>query len=153
MKSFIKILILLAVLMVVMTAGVALASGLKSPAEVLAGLSGQPMDELQIKRREGRTYGSIAEDYGKLEEFREQVLEQKEAILDKRVEEGYITPEKAEEIRERMGAFCDGEGSPGICNHGYGAGFGMGTRHGVGQKKGLGHGRGRGCADTDRPKA
>jgi len=142
-KRFAKAAALAIAAVVLTTMGVALASEFKSPVEILSEISGKPVEDLQGKRMEGEPYGAIAEDYGKLEEFRQQMLEQKKAILEKRVEEGYLTREQADEIEERMGSFCGGEGGRGFCGKGYGAGFGMGYGGGRnGQGRGFGRGMG-----------
>ena len=83
--------------------------------EILSEISGKPVEDLRGQRQEGKPYGEIAEDYDKLEEFRQQMLDQKKAVLDKRVEEGYLTREQADEMEERMGAYCNGEGGKGFC--------------------------------------
>ncbi|MDD2574071.1 MAG: DUF2680 domain-containing protein [Bacillota bacterium] len=145
MNRFARVAVLAIAAVVLTTAGVALAAELKSPVEILSALSGQPVEDLQNQRQEGKPYGAIAEDYDKQEEFRQQMLEQKKAVLEKRVEEGYLTREQADEIEERLGAFCNGEGGRGFCGQGLGAGFGMGyggDRNGQG--RGLGRGRGMG---------
>ena len=155
MKKLARVMALAVAAVVLTTAGVALASEFKSPAEILSRISGEPAEDLREQRLEGKPYGEIAEDYDKLDEFRQQMLEQKKAILDQRVEEGYLTREEADEIEERLGSFCGGEGGRGSCGQGYGAGFGMGYgggRNGQGrgnkfqngQGGGFGQGRGMG---------
>ncbi|MGI6702837.1 MAG: DUF2680 domain-containing protein [Clostridia bacterium] len=142
MKRFAKVTALAIAAVALTTAGVALASEFKSPVEILSEISGKPVEDLRGQRQEGKPYGEIAEDYDKLEEFRQQMLDQKKAVLDKRVEEGYLTREQADEMEERMGAYCNGEGGKGFCGKEYGAGFGMGYGGGRnGQGKGFGMGR------------
>jgi hypothetical protein len=73
------------------------------------------------------------------------MLEQKKAVLDKRVEEGYLTREQADEIEQRLGSFCNGEGGRGFSGQGCGARLGMGYGSGRnGQGRGYGQGRGMG---------
>lgn len=151
MKRFARAAALAVAAVVLTTAGVALASEFKSPVEILSEISGKPVEDLQDQRQEGKPYGAIAEDYGKLEEFRQQMLEQKKAVLDKRVEEGYLTREQADEIEQRLGAFCNGEGGRGFSGQGCGVRLGMGyggSRNGQDRGyvggKGFGQGRGMG---------
>lgn len=140
MKRFVKAIALAAVAVILTTTGVALAAEFKSPVEILSDISGQPVEDLRDKRLEGEPYGAIAQDYGKLDQFRDQMIEQKKAILQQRVEDGHLTPEQAEEIESSLGTVCDGEGG-GSCGQGYGIGFG---RDFSGRKDGQGRGLGRG---------
>ena len=137
MKNLARVMALAVAAVVLTTAGVALASEFKSPAEILSRISGEPAEDLREQRLEGKPYGEIAEDYDKLDEFRQQMLAQKKAILDQRVEEGYLTREEADEIEQRLGTFC-GDETRGLCGQGYGAGFGMrygGDRDGEGKRE------------------
>ncbi len=144
MKSFARIAALAIAAVVLTTAGVALAAEFKSPVEILSELSGQSIEDLRDQRLEGEPYGAIAEEYGKQDEFRDQMLEQKKAILEQRVEDGVLTREQADEIEDSLAAFCDGE-DRGFCGQGFGAGFGMGFGGGRnGDGRGLGRGFGRG---------
>jgi len=145
MKKLARVVALAVAAVVLTTAGVALASELKSPVEILSGISGEPAEDLRDQRLEGKRYGEIAEDYDKLDEFRRQMLEQKKAILEQRVKEGYLTREQADEIEQRLGTFC-GDGARGLCGQGYGAGFGMGFggRNGQGRGNKFQNGQGGG---------
>ncbi|PKM83230.1 MAG: hypothetical protein CVU89_00280 [Firmicutes bacterium HGW-Firmicutes-14] len=123
--------------------GAAWAAG-TTPADIAAGLTGKTVEELRTERAAGKTYGTIAKEAGKLEEFKVQMLEQKKAILEQRVNDGRLTPEKAEEILnaiEENQASCDGDGKASIGKK-YGAGFGQGS--GMGQGRGLRNGNGNG---------
>lgn len=125
------------------------ASGYSTPAEALAGLTGKTVQEVIQQRQEtGKSYGVIADEAGKLEEFKEENLQIKKDILDKRVAAGTLTQAEADEILkaiEANQAICDGTGSAKIGQK-YGAGFGNGNgmRNGFGQGLGRGLGRGMG---------
>lgn len=110
------------------------ASKYSSPAEAVAGLTGKTVESVIQERQDtGKSYGTIAEEAGKLEEFKQEKLQILKDNLAKRVADGTITQERADEIvkavEERQAA-CDGTGTGG-------AGCGMGA--------GLGRGNGRGC--------
>lgn len=106
------------------------ASEYKSPAEAAAGVTGTTVEAVTATRQEtGITYGEIAADAGKLEEFKKEVTEIKKDILNEKVANGTLTQEKADEISkaiEENAANCDGTGSGGIGKQ-FGAGFGMGN--------------------------
>lgn len=57
--------------------GAAYAATSLTPAEIAANLTGKSVSELQQQRQAGQTYGAIANEAGKLEEFKTQMLEQK----------------------------------------------------------------------------
>lgn len=110
----------------------------KTPAEITAGLTGQTVEQVIAERASGKTYGTIAAEAGKLEEFKAQTLEQKKAILDQRVADGILTQAQADTIYNSLKtnqAFCDGTGSAAI-GKSSGAGFGMGQGQGMGQGAG-----------------
>jgi polyhydroxyalkanoate synthesis regulator phasin len=109
----------------------------KTPAEITAGLVGKTVEQVTIERAAGKTYGTIADEAGKLDEFKAQTLEQKKAILDQRVADGNLTQEQADTIYNSImtnQAICDGTGSARI-------GQSMGTGFSQGQGKGLGKGQ------------
>jgi hypothetical protein len=125
------------------------ASNYSTPAEALAGLTGKTTEDILSERTEtGKTYGTIAYEEGKLEEFKDEMLQIKKDILDQRVKDGTMTQEEADAalktIEERL-ELCDGTGS-GRQNGGCGLGFGFG-RQGSGSGLGMGrmNGAGRGC--------
>lgn len=123
--------------------GVAYAAG-ATPADITAGLTGKTIEELRTERAAGKTYGTIAKEAGKLDEFKAQMMEQKKLTLEQRVKDGKLTPEKAEEIIqaiEENQANCDGENKAAIGKK-YGAGFGQGS--GMGEGNGLRNGNGNG---------
>lgn len=129
----------------------AFAATYDTPAEACAGITGKTLEEVVAQRLEGATYGSIAIDAGKLEEFKAAMLELKEDRLDQLVTDGTISQADADEIldliQERQ-ALCDGTGAgQGGC--GLGLGLGMGRGQGVGQGAGRGAGRGQGLGLRD----
>lgn len=130
---------------VISAMGIAYAVTTKTPADITASLTGKSIEEVTTEHNEGKTYGTIANDAGKLDEFKTQMLEQKKAILDQQVKDGKLTQEQADTIYNNIKnnqATCDGSGSARIGRQG-GAGFGKGCGNGAGQGCGLGN-RGRG---------
>ncbi len=136
-----------AVLVIGVTSIVALAaSAYNTPAESVAALTGKSVESVIAEKAEtGKTYGTLAKEAGKLEEFKAQNFEIKKDILSKRVTAGTMTQEKADEIiaaLEENQANCDGTGSARI-GKGQGAGFGKMSGNGQGKGQG-GAGRGQG---------
>lgn len=115
-----------------------------SPAEAVAGLTGKTVNKVNEERQStGKTYGTIAKDAGKLDEFKKANTQIKKDILAKRVAAGTLTQAKADEIIKALEAnqeACDGTGSAKI-GKSLGAGFGGGN----GLRNGSGQGQGRGC--------
>jgi hypothetical protein len=142
-----KILAVGAVVLAVGVTGVSTfaASVYKTPAEAAAGLTGKTVDQVIQERQDtGKTYGTIAKDAGKLEEFKAENIQIKKNALEKRVADGTLTREKADEIikaLEENSATCDGTGTAKIGQK-YGAGFGKGSGGGQGQGRGMGRGQG-----------
>lgn len=117
-----------------------IASEFRTSADVAADLTGKTTQEvIQESTDTGKSYGTIANEAGKLQEYKEEVLKIKEEVLNQNVTDGYMTKEEADEaleaIKERQ-AVCDGTGL------GRGAGYGRGMGAGCGN--GIGGGRGRG---------
>lgn len=125
-----------------------------TPAEAVAGLTGQTVDQVVAQRVEtGETYGAIADDAGKLDEFKDAMITIKKDVLDARVAEGTLTQDQADDILaaiEERAATCDGTGPAdgtrlgggfGFGRNGGGAGRGAG-RGGYGMGQGYGMGRG-----------
>lgn len=128
--------------------GAAYAATALTPAEIAANLTGKSVAELQQQRQAGQTYGAIASEAGKLDEFQAQMLEQKKVILDERVAAGQLTQEQAETIYKNMQenqVNCDGTGN-GNARMGQkgGAGFGQGQGNGMRSGNGAGNGSGFG---------
>jgi len=148
MTKFKKIVTLSAmVLMVGVTSLTAFAaSQYNTTAEAVAGLTGKTVESVIAERSEtGKTYGDIADEAGKLTEFKAESIEIKRDALAERVAAGTMTQEKADEIIaviEKNQIDCDGTGSARIGQK-LGAGFG-GTN---GQGGGNGQGRGRGMGN------
>lgn len=118
------------------------ASTYNSPSEAVAGLTGRTEESVISEKTEtGKTYGTIADEAGKLTEFKAENLEIKKDILSTRVEEGTMTQADADEIIERIEenqATCDGSGSAQI-GKSMGAGFGRGNGNGNGNGRGNGN--------------
>ncbi len=132
-----KLIVLVVAIGAIGVAGVAYAADIKTPADITAALTGKSVADVANERAEGKTYGTIAKEAGKLDEFKAQILEQKKAVLDQRVKDGTLTQQQADEIYNQIKtnqATCDGTGNAGIGKK-YGAGFGQGK----------GMGRGMGC--------
>ncbi|SKA83089.1 Protein of unknown function [Caloramator quimbayensis] len=115
-----------------------------SPVDIVSKLTGKSVETLYTERSQGKTYGTIAKEAGKLEEFKAEMLKNKKEILDKRVKDGTLTQEKADEILNAIKnnmANCDGTGSQRIGQK-YGVGFGGGQGKGLGRGTCNGLGRG-----------
>ncbi|MFZ3372909.1 MAG: hypothetical protein WA131_07810, partial [Desulfitobacteriaceae bacterium] len=144
MKSFKKLIAaatIVGILGVVGVAGASYATGATTPAGIVAGLTGQSVEQVAAERAAGKTYGTIAQEAGKLDEFKAENLKQRKAILDQRVTEGNLTQAQADAIYQSMEAIqatCDGTGSAGI-----GQKKGMGFGQGMGQGQGMGRGAGQ----------
>lgn len=156
MMNFKKLLVVATVVGLFGAAGAAYAATAKTPAEITAELTGKTVTELYNERSTGKTYGTIANEAGKLSEFKTQMLEQKKIILDQRVNEGRLTQEQADNIYSAMQnrqTNCDGTGN-GMgqnCGAGFGQGNGMGNGigngNGTGVCDGSGNGNGTGVCD------
>lgn len=123
----------------------------ETPAEAAAGITGQTVDQVVAERLEtGKTYGTIADEAGKLDEFKDAMIQMKQDVLDQRVADGAITQERADDIMaavEERAATCDGTGPADGARLGGGFGFGRSgeTGRGAGQGQGYGMGRGQGA--------
>ena len=111
-----------------------------SPAEIASKLTGKDLAVVQQERTAGKTYGTIAKDVGKLDEFKKEMLENRKAAIDERVNNGQMTKEDAAKLlaamEERM-ATCDGTGmAAGGLGQKFGAAFGQGGGRGNGQGAG-----------------
>lgn len=144
MKNIKRFITILAVVGVIGAVGFAYAEGFRSPADIAAAISGRSVEEVTKERAAGKTYGTIAKEAGKLDEFKNQMLEQKKAILDQRVKDGNFSQQQADSIYNSIKinqATCDGTGSAKI---GKTSGACFGNEQGVGSGKGQGMGRGFG---------
>lgn len=127
MKNLKKLVAVSLSVLVIGAAGMVYAADLKTPAEVAAALTGKSVNEIYVEREGGKTYGTIANEAGKLDEFKTELLKQKKAILDEKVKNGQITQQQADEIYNNIKnnqAACDGTGRKN------GMGFGMGIGRG-----------------------
>ena len=138
MKNFKRIAVIGAILMALgVTSIAALAvSGYSKPAEIVSGLTGKPIESVIAEKTEsGKTYGAIANEANKLDEFKAQMLAKKVEILKEKVSNGTMTQERADAIvaaLEANQANCDG-----TCTGGSGAkmGTGNGCRNGRHERK------------------
>ena len=143
--------------------GVAAATDFKTPAEIVAEITGRDEDSVVEEKQEtGKTYGTIAAEAGVLDAFRDVMQDMREDRVADRVESGDLTQEEADAILERVEERqedCDGTGSGmggGACD-GSGLGLGLGGGQGKGQGQGggcgmgsgAGQGRGQGQGDCD----
>ena len=146
MKRFMKITVVMVAILVLGSAGTVLAASFKTPAEIVSELTGKTTDQVDSERASGKTYGSIANDSGKLEEFQTQMLEQKKSYLDQRVKDGTLSQERADAIYDEIveaQTSCDGTGGD---SRGVGCGAGLGKCAGTGGcGVGSSLGRGAGC--------
>jgi len=134
MKNLKKIVMLAAVVGMVGTTGAVYAATAKTPAEIVSGLTGKTVDQL-TSERSGKTYGAIANEAGKLDEFKSQMLEQKKTILDERVKDGTLTQAQADEIYNSIKANqenCDATGNGRIGMRNGAGGCGIGSGRGMG---------------------
>jgi hypothetical protein len=120
-----------------------------TPQEALAGMTGKTVEEItERKAQENLTYGAIAAEEGKLDEFKVELLEQKREMMEERVTEGDLEKEDADAILERIQErqeTCIGEGNPGEgMMEGSGVKFGNGPEDGQGNGNGLQSGEGNG---------
>lgn len=148
MKNFKKLIAaatIVGILGVVGIAGASYATGATTPAGIVSALTGKSVEQVTAERAAGKTYGTIAKDAGKLDEFKTENLDQKKAILDQRVKDGKLTQDQADAAYNSMQAnqaTCDGTGSARMGQRN-GAGFGRGMGMGQGQGRGQGMGGGR----------
>jgi len=145
-KNIKRMVLSLAVVGVLSTGVVFAAVATKTPADIAAGLTGKTIEEVTKERSSGKTYGTIASEAGKLDEFKTETLEQKKQVLDQRVKDGNLTQAEADGIYNSIKTnqvTCDGTGGASIGKMN-GAGFGQGMGKGSGQGQGVGNGVGRG---------
>ena len=116
-----------------------------TPAEAVAGLTGKTVESVIAEKfATGKTYGTIANEAGKLTEFKAANLEIKKEALAKKVAAGTMTQEKADEIIAALKENqenCDGTGAAKI---GQKLGAGFGSMKDQGQGRGNGQGQGQG---------
>ena len=117
-------------------------------AEAIAKLTNKTVETIiEQKNTLNMTFGEIAKENGVLDQFKKVNLEQKEEILNEKVNQGIITKEEAEnilnQIRENQ-ENCDGSGSN---SQNLGLGLGLGNGNGSGNGSGRGNGSGNGVGN------
>lgn len=130
MKSLRKIFIVGAVVLLVGATSLTAfaASNYDTPAQAVAGITGRTVESVVEERiNSNKTYGAIASEAGKLDEFKSEMLEMKKEILAEQVAEGKISQEEADEIIARIEENqknCDGTGGARLGRN-FGASFGF----------------------------
>lgn len=146
MKNLKKLVVLVTALGVLGTAGTVYAATFKTPAEITSQVTGKSVEAVNEERASGKTYGTIANEVGKLDEFQSQMLEQRKAILDQQVKDGKLTQTQADAIYNNI------KNNQATCN-GAGMGYGMGAGYGRGAGQGYGRGLGNGyCSGAAVPQ-
>ncbi|ODA42862.1 hypothetical protein DSBG_0212 [Desulfosporosinus sp. BG] len=141
-KNFKKLIAVGTIIGVLGLAGVAAASyatGATTPAGIVSALTGKSVEQVTAERAAGKSYGTIANEAGKLEDFKTQTLERKKVLLDQSVAAGNLTQDQANAAYESIKAnqaTCDGTGR---------VGMGQGANRGSGLGMGLRNGGGFGC--------
>lgn len=144
MKNIKRILAVTVSVFIIGAAGMAYAADIKTPADIAAAVTGKSATDISKERAEGKTYGAIASEAGKLDDFKAQMLDQKKAVLDQRVKDGEITQAQADDIYNAIinnQANCNADGSSRMGRK-YGMGLGRGCGNGSGRGQGLGCGMG-----------
>jgi len=147
MKNFKKLIAAATIAGVLGVTGAAYAAGATTPAGIVSTLTGKSIEQVTAERVAGKTYGTIASEAGKLDEFKAQTLELRKANLDQSVKDGNLTQAQADAAYNAMKAnqaICDGTGSARI-GLGNGTGQGMGMGAGAGRRNGGGRGMNAGC--------
>ena len=74
-------------------------SAYNNPAEIVAGLTGRSVESVIDERHDtGKSFGTIAKEAGKLDEFKAEILELRKDQLAARVADGRLTQEQADKI-------------------------------------------------------
>lgn len=142
-RKFKKLAAVMIAVVVLGTAGAVFAAAGGTPADIASALTGKTVEDLYAERAAGKTFGTIASEAGKLDEFKGQMLEARKAVLDQRVKDGTLTQAQADEILNRINenqATCDATGSKGV---GQEAGLRMGAAKGAGQGQAAGQAAGK----------
>ena len=129
------------VVIILSLSSVAFAAGVvKTPAEIVAGLTGKTVDEVTSARQNGTSYGAQAAAADQLEAFQDQRLEQYKNALDEAVKNNELTQAEADTLYNNMKVRMES------CT-GTGTGSGNGFRNGTGNCGGSGTcGMGQGYA-------
>lgn len=145
MKNLKKLIVVVTALGVLGTAGTVYAAALKTPAEITSAVTGKSVEAVTEERATGKTYGTIADEAGKLDEFKDQMLEQRKAALDQEVQDGKLTQAQADEIYNAIKnnqALCNSAGAGqlgrgcgvrAVNGQGFGCGAGLGNGYRAGQ--------------------
>lgn len=107
-----------------------------TPADAVSALTGRDVQNIIDERiGTGKTYGTIADEAGVLDEFRAEMLEMKKDRLAARVADGTLTQEQADAIIAKIEAAQAGcDGSRAGCElRGAGGGLGLGCGQCLGQ--------------------
>ena len=115
------------------------------PASVLANRLDMDIKDVIALRQAGKTYYQIAVDKGvTAEDYKNDLLEKKNAYIDEQVKTGSITEDQSKLIKERMSTnieSCNGQ-TPGFGRmngrYGMGGGFGGASMGGFGGGRGFG---------------
>lgn len=149
MKNFKKLVAMATIVGILGTVGIASASyatGSTTKAGIVSALTGKSVEQVTAERAAGSTYGTIANEAGKLAEFKAENLELRKADLDQKVTDGVLTQAQADAAYDTMKAnqaTCDGTGSAQMSQkNGSGQGMGMGS----GQRNGGGRGMNAECS-------
>ena len=113
MKKFQKVLVIGAVVATIGAGAFSVSAAAVSPADILAGLTGQTSESIVQQRADGDTYGAIAAEYDVLDAFHDEMTANLAEILAERVADGTLTQERADAILEAHEAreeACDGTG-------------------------------------------
>lgn len=106
------------------------ASKYTSPADIVAGLTGRTTDSvIEEHINENKTYGTIANEASKIEEFKKENLELKKETINEKVTNGTITQDEANKLIktiEENQSNCDGSGSSNKMKLGLNRGKGQG---------------------------
>ena len=136
-----KMIAIVAAVALLLVATVALAEvNWKTPAQIVSGLTGKTVDQVQADRQAGQSYGAQAAAAGELSQFQQECLAQYKQWLDEAVKSGQMTQAEADILYETMNsrmAACVG------ADNANGLGYGMMGRGMMGTGR-FGGGCGRG---------
>lgn len=150
-----------ALVMLVALPTVALAAvPVTNAAQVVAELTGRDVNSIIDERvTDGKAYGTIADEAGVLEQFKNRVLELRQEAIAARVAAGTMTQEQANnrlELLQQRRDLCDGTAAGYMAaERGTNLGLGLGAASGTGMANGAvtgnGTGTGGGFGATDNP--
>ena len=130
-----KILLIVALILSITSVTVYAATNYKSPADIASKVTGKPVEEVvKEKVDSNKSYGELAKDQGKLEEFKNEMFDYKKEVVKEKIEEGAITKEEGDKFlaeMEKHQEFCNGTGRRANGESGMAFGFGhmMGKGH------------------------